>query len=149
MLKWLPSVDKLENTVSEDKEEKSNIVEHHECIFHILWLNSSGHIPISTKPISLHHSIIHSCSYSQLNETQIKQTKLVTSESKILTEHKNWKWVHNVRLNSVITVTSTLLVHNTVEYTDIILLKLIKLSCKDIHDNGSLCVSIAVVKWIH
>jgi len=46
----------------------------------------------------------------------------------------------------VITVTSTWLVHKIFTYMDIIQLKLIKLTCKDIHGNGNLCVSIAVVK---
>jgi len=48
----------------------------------------------------------------------------------------------------VITVTSTWLVHKIFTYMDITQLKLIKLTCKDIHGNGNLCVSIAVVKVI-
>jgi len=38
-----------------------------------------------------------------------------------------------VRLNAVITVTSTWLVHKIFTYMDITQLKLIKLTCKDIH----------------
>jgi len=45
-----------------------------------------------------------------------------------------------MRLNAMITVISTWLVHKIFTNVDIIQLKLVNFTCKDIHGNGNLCV---------